>query len=163
MISKKAHSLLSDVHSLLGNYEAADFLDAAQFSPALAGALEILAAKAGSHVPVPASATDSLPARKRSKSHANDRNAPRSTAEEIYELLKRTEHAKSAHSIIALGKRMGINISMNPKDGKSRLLKRLSNGIATLSKDRRSQLLSEVLKTPSSQTQGWISVLKGRG
>jgi hypothetical protein len=164
VIPKRAHALLSDLHALLANYEAGDFVDAACFSPELATALTILSAKTGlSEKAISPQATVSNTTRGSERSQSKERRPKFSTPQDVTDLLNRTEYVESAASIIALGKKLGISVSTNPKDGKARLLRRLSNAIASLPKERRAQILSEIVKGSSSQTQGWIDVLKGRG
>jgi hypothetical protein len=164
VIPKRAHALLSDLHALLANYETAEFADAATFSPELATALTILSTKTGlSKKAISPQATISSQSRGDERPRAYERKPKFATPEEVSEFLSRTEYVESAASLVALGKRLGISVATNPKDGKARLLRRVSNAIASSSKERRAQILSEIRKGSSSQTQGWIDVLKGRG
>lgn len=163
MIPRKAHSLLSDIHALLGSYDAQDFISAARFSPELQDALELLAKKTGNFEKPRASTPRPSPVTVKAKARSGRRESKYSTPDEIGALLERADHLESPQSIISLAKRLGVNVAMNPKDGRARLLRRLANAIVTLGKDRRSEVVAELMKNMSSQTLGWIGVLKGQG
>jgi len=162
MTPKKAHALLSDLHALLANYEAVDFMDAARFSPELASALKILSKKTGLDgvVAVASSGTDSPTekARRRAPGHSSSYT----DADEIRAILSQTVQAESTASIVALGKKLGFSIPASPKDSRDRALRRLSSAIASLGRDRRTQVMSQALRNANSQTQGGVDVIKGR-
>jgi hypothetical protein len=159
MIQKRAHSLLSELHGLLANYGAEEFLEASHFSPELSAALEMLAKQTEGHQPQNGrnGESDTIDIRK-----AGNRKPVPPTAQEIAAILEHALYGESLSSILTLAKRLGINIAINSKDGKSRIIRRLSNGIASLPKTERARVLAEIKKKPGSQTQGWVDVLKNR-
>jgi hypothetical protein len=177
VIPKRAHTLLSEIHGLLAAFEVEDFLSAAQFSPELKDALNLLAQKAGrANKPKAATARSASPSEKPravarsfaspSKPKAKPRRIVEqkySTKDEIRALLNRIERLDTPQSIIRLSNSLGLNVTMNPKDGSERLMRRMASAIATLSKERRAQVIAELVKNTGSQTLGWINVLKGRG
>jgi hypothetical protein len=165
MIPQRAHSLLSDLHLLLAKFDSADFIDAAGFSPELAGALTILSNKTGANSPIAAQVESSAPlARKLAKRQVLPKLQKKleiSDADSILNLLLATPYAQTANSVIDLANRYGLSIAASQKDGKVRLLRRVAVAILGKPKDFRQRLLNEVLGDSSTQTQGWIGVLKG--
>ena len=167
MTRKRAHSLLSELHGLLANYGTEEFFEAARFSPGLSQALELLGHQAeennnSTRVSSNGEISSSDAPRSVSLLNGSSLHGAAEASNEVSALLSRSPHGQSSTAVLDFALSHGIEIPANPKDGKMRLIRRLSAAIAALPKKERSAILSELKKKTGSQTQGWVDVLKGR-
>lgn len=170
MISQKAHSLLSELHKLLAGYESSDFKEAASFSPQLREGLIFLSTRVGIknlepialHSSSSEEATEQPDSKEPSSSKIPRYSARKMhTAQDVSNFLSRSGQVESAGQIVALARRLNLPLKSNEKDGKARLLSRLSGLISNLPRERKESVAREVSQMSTSQTQGWVDVLKG--
>jgi hypothetical protein len=71
-------------------------------------------------------------------------------------------YGTSVGSLRSFASNRGLKLDIRPKESKERFARRLSNLLTTLPESRKNQILADLLGEVSSQTQGWINVIKGK-
>jgi hypothetical protein len=75
--------------------------------------------------------------------------------------LRRSAFFENTRSILAFANSIGQKIDAKPKESRERLAQRLARVIERLTPSRRDEIIAGLLSGGSSQTQGWIDVIKG--
>jgi hypothetical protein len=57
--------------------------------------------------------------------------------------------------------RVGMRVQIRPKESRERLAKRIADLARSLSDKERAALMAELLAKTSSQTEGWLDVIRG--
>jgi len=163
MESTKFHSLLADLHRLLGTYTAKEFREAAARSHDYGSIL-----------------LDMANAMSRTSDSAINQNAPSKvdqetlsapatsgisstlkTVEEFENLLRRSGRAESTADLQAISNAFQLGVSMSSKDGKARNLTRLAKAISHSPSRARNTVIKELSRGSTSETQGWLDVIRG--
>jgi len=157
----KVHAILSDLHRLLSAYEREDFVRASRYpglSRPLKDALTALASEApGAPASSPTPRRGGGESRETSKMNSN-------ISENISALgdsILKSSYGASVGSLRSFISSRGLKLDIRPKESKERIARRLSHLLTTLPESRRNQIFADLLGEVSSQTQGWINVIKG--
>jgi hypothetical protein len=158
MSASRIHAILSELHRLLGDYRATDFISASEYagaSPNLRDALQALARECG---PQPREEGKERPSRNtagRKRTVDQQQDAERT----ILNALHHSTRLRSAHSIADYAKDLGLRIAVRPKDSRDRLGRRLAQAILAQPEPRRSEIVASLARG-DDQIQGWINVIK---
>lgn len=158
MNASRIHAILSELHRLLGDYRAADFISAGEYKgtpPNLKDALQALARECD---PQPREESKERPSRNaagRKRTIDHQENGERA----ILNAIRHSTSFKSARSIADLAKELGLKIAVRPKDSRDRLGRRLVQAIAAQPEPRRSEIVAS-LGRGDDQIQGWLDVIK---
>ena len=165
MSDSHVHTILSEVHRLLGQYSAGDFVAASRYPGLSGGIRSILLCLAGETEPQqPQSSHD---ARNRSELQRNRNSKTRKSSRQpvsgdgILETILKSPRLTSPRGILDFASAHGLNIRSKPKDGRDRLARRLAAAIESAPDSVRSTLLAALDWKAGSQTQGWLDVIKG--
>ena len=158
----KVHAILSDLHRLLSAYEREDFVRASRYpglSRPLKDAITALASEAptGAHVP-------SLSRRKGTNESSGIPNLGSEISGNISvlaESILKSSYGESVGSLLGFASNRGLKLDVRPKESKERIARRISHTLMALPESKRNQILADLLGGVSSQTQGWINVIKG--
>jgi hypothetical protein len=159
----KLHAILSDLHRLLSTYEREDFLDASGYpglGQPLKEALFHLASEARGD------SKRSFPVRRDRASRRELGNAKadapsQSSKAPLADLILSSEYGGGIASLISFAAGHGLKLEARPKESRERLAKRLAALVAMLPDSKRNLVSADLLGRVSSQTQGWINVIKG--
>jgi hypothetical protein len=164
MKNSNVHSILSELHRMLGNYIAEDFIHASQYgaiTPHVREALRALAREAGRDssraVTKPMEKGHSRPS---SASVPGSNNQSSNPLLAIVNMIRRSRRFGGTQSMLQFAKEMGLNVPARPKEGRERLAKRLAEAILLAPEPRRSDIVAQLAGNGDSQTQGWIDVIK---
>lgn len=155
------HAILSDLHRLLSAYEREDFVRASRYpglSRSLKDALTALASEASGALA--ASPTQRRGARESPETSNLNSNISENKSALTNSILK-SSYGASVGSLRSFISNRGLKLDIRPKESKERIARRLSHLLTTLPESKRNQIFADLLGEVSSQTQGWINVIKG--
>jgi hypothetical protein len=163
MESTKFHSLLADLHDLLSTYTAKEFREAAARSQDYG---EILLGLANAMSKIGDSAINqNVPPKVELEASSVPATIGNSTTlktvEEFENLLRRSGRAETTSDLQAISRAFQLNVSMSSKDGKARNLTKLAKGIAHSPSRVRTNIIKELSRGSTSETQGWLDVIRG--
>ena len=159
MSASKTHVILSELHRLLSNYRAADFVSASEYkgtAPNLKHALLALAEECR-----PERGGEEGKERASRSAVGREGGIDQRQIEErtILNAILDSARFKSARSVADFAKDLGLRIAVRPKDSRHRLARRLAQVISAQPEPRRSEIVG-LLVRGNDQVQGWIDVIK---
>jgi hypothetical protein len=72
-----------------------------------------------------------------------------------------SEYGKSINSLRTFATKQGLKLQFRAKESKDRLARRVAGALLDLPDTKRNQALAGLPGKVSTQTQGWIDVIKG--
>ena len=164
MSNSHVHTILSEVHRLLGQYSAGDFVAASRYPGLSGGIRSILLCLAGETEPQqPHSSHDvrsKAEVQRSPDSKTRQSSKQHVSGDGILEVISKSPRLTSPRGILDFASGHGLNIRSKPKDGRDRLARRLAAAIESAPESVRATLLAALDWKPGSQTQGWIDVIK---
>jgi len=158
----KVHAILSDLHRLLSAYERENFIQASRYpghSRSLRDALTALASEA------PTGANSASPSQRRGPSESpgipNLGFQVLANKSDLVESILKSSYGESVSTLLGFASNRGLKLDIRPKESKERIARRISQSLMALPESKRNQILADLLGEVSSQTQGWINVIKG--
>lgn len=163
MSSQKAHSLLSDLYRILATYQTADFTEASRLSPEMAHIVDAI--KSHTEIRNRSLTSNKNENRLRSSFAIQSTSTPSqkiNSATEILLALKRSAFYATVKDLELLAQKYGIKLKPKPKEGRDRYARRLAQTFVNLPMEVREAVLNEVAENATSQTAGWVNLLRGR-
>jgi len=152
------------VHRLLGDYIAAEFIEASEYkgtTPHLREALRALAREADRpRSNTPKQSLDTRPSQPNSVADGASRNDQDQHIGQITDSIRRSQRFGSNRSMLQFANEVGLRVVARPKESRERLAKRVAEAISLVPEPRRSQMLAQLTGNGDRQTQGWIDVIK---
>ena len=162
MTKSSVHAILSELHKLVSSYRSADFVEASRY-PGTPGFMKA-ALRAFAHEADSTSSKSSPEKTGFAPSTGRPNHSKVADAEDVrhqfLDALRRSPYFESTRSILAFANSIGQRIDAKPKEGRERLCQRLARAIEKLPQSKRDEIISGLFKGGSSQTQGWIDVIK---
>lgn len=163
MAKFQIHAILSDLHRLLSSYRNSDFVEASRYSSVSKGMREVLRALAqeassGQQEPLPRNSNDRVAASIRNRSAHGPRAS--SNGDRILDAVRRSPHFGNNRAMVMFARSIGLKLQANPKDSRERVARRFAALITKLTQEKREEVISSLLSGRSTQTQGWIDVIK---
>ena len=166
MKSLNVHAILSELHKLLSNYSAEDFIRARDYrgtSVNLRDALTALASEARHDFGKSTVRPTPIAQSPQSAQKSPKTSTPGLTAiSEIANALRNSDRFTTTSSILEYARSVGLNFQVHPKESRERLSRRLAEAISLAKEPKRSQIFSDFGIEVDNQTQGWIDVIKSR-
>lgn len=157
------HAILSDIHRLLSSYDREEFLRASKYpglGTAIKGALLALASEAPTGGLASRDAVDKKPSEKR-LTQSDQKPASQDERLPLAASILKSESGETIGSLRAFATNQGLKLQYRPKESKDRLARRIAGALIDLPETKRNQALASLLGKVSTQTQGWIDVIKG--
>jgi hypothetical protein len=164
MNRSNVHAILSEIYRLLGDYLAADLIQASEYrgiTPDLKQALRALAREAGP------------PSRRQPKRSTSRRSPPADSAgasaqpadqparaSDVADVIRLSKRLDSNPAILQFAKDVGLKIMPRPKESRRRLAKRVAEAISLVPQAQRAQILEQLSGDVDRQTQGWLDAIK---
>lgn len=162
MAKTRVHGILGELHRLLSVYSATDFLDASHYSGISRRMRDVLRA---------------LSQEAASEGHAALRQAPNGSAAQrqvrslrlgpqgeatgdVLTAVRQSPHSQSNRAMVMFARSLGLKLQANPKDSRDRVARRLASLLERMPADKKDEAISGLLSGRSTQTQGWIDVIK---
>jgi hypothetical protein len=157
------HQILSEIHHLLSISGADDLQHVANLpntSANLRSALNSLAAEKASTSKRQAAKSSAF---RPSREFADQQELSIGDTARMSRELARSFERLNKNEIQQACRSVGLQVPMNAKDGRKRIVRRVANALAALPADRRNFMLSELRTKADKQTEGWVEVIrKGR-
>jgi hypothetical protein len=157
----KVHAILSDLHRLLSAYERDDLVRASRY-PGLSRPLKDALTALASEAPA---APASPPIQRRKSGESRETSTLNSDIWKkqlaLADSILKSSYGTSVGSLRSFISNRGLKLDIRPKESKERIARRLSHLLTTLPESKRNQIFADLLGEVSSQTQGWINVIKG--
>jgi len=157
-MSAKTHAILSELHRLLSAYSSRDLLDASShrtLTPGMKRALRSLAAEVGDERTRESSRT-----RKGNGRPSEEQHYPRLPDHLLLDALRHSSISSSKQSLVDFARIHGLKLAFGPKESKERVVRKLMRAITGASEEARERIVADLRNSESSQTRGWIEVLK---
>jgi hypothetical protein len=159
----RIHGILGDLHRLLSQYSASDFIEASSYSGIsrrMRDVLRFLAHEAdsdGSVAPLRASHGE-----ERVRFVGQHMRTARVNNEQGRTLsaVLRSPHIRSNRDMVMFARSIGLKLQANPKDSRERVARRLAALLERLPEEKKEEAIANLLLGRSTQTQGWIDVIK---
>jgi len=156
------HAILSDLHRLLSTYRSEDFLEASKY-PGLGRPLKdtllSLASEAREEAKQSANQKKRTVVDQKSGDLGNT-TALDSDKASLAELILRSHYGAAVSSMVSFANSYGLKLQTRPKESRERVAKRLATLMTNLPDGKKGQAAAELIAKASSQTQGWINVIK---
>jgi hypothetical protein len=158
-MSPRVHSILSEVHRLLGSYTASELDQASNYEgigPHIRIALHALSCEASSDSPKHQREPQRVTPNHGTLRHARGKDS----LSDIITTIRRSARFSSTQSIIQFANDAGLNLEPRPKESRERVARRVAAAILSLREPKRSQVVARISGEGDSQTQGWIDAIK---
>lgn len=157
------HAILSDIHRLLSSYDREEFLRASRY-PGLGKPIKNALLALASESPAGTLSSRNTVETKLSEKRLSQSDPKLASHDERLALtasILKSEAGESINSLRAFATKQGIKLQFRPKESKDRLARRVAGALIDLPETKRNQALAGLLGKVSTQTQGWIDVIKG--
>jgi hypothetical protein len=159
----RIHGILGDLHKLLSVYSASDFLEASHYvalSQRMKEVLRALAQEAGSggHVAPPQASNGSTATQGRVRSLRPDSLS--NVRGDVLAAVRQSPYSQSNRAMVTFARSLGLKLQANPKDSRDRVARRLASLLERMPQDKKDEAITGLLSGRSTQTQGWIDVIK---
>lgn len=151
------HTLLSDIHKLLGSYSPADFIEASRHSSVGESMREILRVLARESVSESRSKTSAVENRAALQA---ERPPDSYSIEDLVVSILVSEFGTSTQQLYKLAQMFELPIAKRPKESKERIARHIASKISLMPASERKKAVKVIRNARHSQTQGWLGVIK---
>lgn len=154
------HTLLSELHRLLGSYTREDFLDASRYKGVGIGMRDILLVLANEAHSEASQGSESEHERAMRVSHTPRDPVSADSAEAIAVLILGSEYGVSTARLTQLASILKLPLERRTKDSRVRFANRIARALQALPNSAREAAIERIRRARPNQTRGWLNVIK---